>query len=220
MTTKLSKQTINLPQLILRLAELGLDEGEIMYSLELTRRKFNALKRQKSISDALTTGLETRARRVEDALYRRATGFEYEEIRTVSTLSGRIEGDKKTKTISPLSGGIEGDKKTKTTSPLSEGIEGGQKTTSSLPGGKEGGQKTETSASAKSTKKSGVSKSPSSGGSKGGVTLKTVPPDVTACIFWLKNRLPDKWREGKELTTGKKPFIEALELYDKTHETD
>ncbi len=187
---KLHQPTFNLSQLILRLAELGLDESEIMYSLDLTRRKFSALKRRKAICDAFNTGLETRARRVEDALFRRAIGFEYEEI----------------KTVSPLSGGIEGDKKTKTTS--------------SLSGGKEGGQKTETSASAKSTKKSGVSKSPSSGGSKGGVTLKTVPPDVTACIFWLKNRLPDKWREGKELTTGKKPFIEALELYDKTHETD
>jgi hypothetical protein len=158
--------------LILRLAELGLDESEIMYSLELTRRKFNALKRQKSISEALTTGLETRARRVEDALYRRATGFEYEEIRTVSPLSG----------------------------------------------GTKGGQKTETSASAKSTKKSEVSKSPPFGGIKGGVTLKTVPPDVTACIFWLKNRLPDKWREGKELTTGKKSFQEILELYDEEDE--
>lgn len=25
------------------------------------------------------------------------------------------------------------------------------------------------------------------------ITRKTVPPDVTACIFWLKNRRPDKW---------------------------
>lgn len=26
-------------------------------------------------------------------------------------------------------------------------------------------------------------------------TVKTVPPDTTAQIFWLKNRRPDKWRE-------------------------
>lgn len=25
------------------------------------------------------------------------------------------------------------------------------------------------------------------------ITKKTVPPDVTACIIWLKNRRPDKW---------------------------
>ena len=25
--------------------------------------------------------------------------------------------------------------------------------------------------------------------------IKHYPPDTTACIFWLKNRQPDKWRE-------------------------
>ncbi len=25
------------------------------------------------------------------------------------------------------------------------------------------------------------------------ITRKSVPPDVTACIIWLKNRRPDKW---------------------------
>jgi hypothetical protein len=28
---------------------------------------------------------------------------------------------------------------------------------------------------------------------------KTYPPDVTACIFWLKNRQPDKWRDKREV---------------------
>lgn len=28
---------------------------------------------------------------------------------------------------------------------------------------------------------------------------KQVPPDVTAQIFWLKNRRPDLWRDRKEL---------------------
>lgn len=27
------------------------------------------------------------------------------------------------------------------------------------------------------------------------ITTRTVPPDTGACIFWLKNRMPDKWRE-------------------------
>lgn len=28
--------------------------------------------------------------------------------------------------------------------------------------------------------------------------MKHFIPDVTACIFWLKNRQPDKWRDVKE----------------------
>ena len=32
-----------------------------------------------------------------------------------------------------------------------------------------------------------------------------VPPDVTACIFWLKNRNPAQWRDAWQLeaTVGK-----------------
>lgn len=30
-------------------------------------------------------------------------------------------------------------------------------------------------------------------------TEKEVPPDVTAAIFWLKNRRPDAWRDGKHI---------------------
>lgn len=30
-------------------------------------------------------------------------------------------------------------------------------------------------------------------------TVKQIPPDVTAQIFWLKNRRPDLWRERKEV---------------------
>lgn len=29
-------------------------------------------------------------------------------------------------------------------------------------------------------------------------TLKHIPPDITAQIFWLKNRRPDKWRDKPE----------------------
>lgn len=31
-------------------------------------------------------------------------------------------------------------------------------------------------------------------------TLKHYPPDTTACIFWLKNRRPEQWRDRQELT--------------------
>lgn len=29
-------------------------------------------------------------------------------------------------------------------------------------------------------------------------TVEHVPPDTTACIFWLKNRRPDEWRDKRE----------------------
>lgn len=38
---------------------------------------------------------------------------------------------------------------------------------------------------------------------------KEQPPDVTAAIFWLKNRKPDVWRDKKDVTmdaTVKNPF--------------
>lgn len=35
-------------------------------------------------------------------------------------------------------------------------------------------------------------------------TIKQVPPDVTAQIFWLKNRRPDEWRDKQQTEiTGK-----------------
>lgn len=33
-------------------------------------------------------------------------------------------------------------------------------------------------------------------------TIKHYPPDTTACIFWLKNRQPDKWREKPADSAG------------------
>ena len=39
--------------------------------------------------------------------------------------------------------------------------------------------------------------------------VKHYPPDTTACIFWLKNRAPNEWRDRKEHEiTGKEsgPF--------------
>ena len=32
--------------------------------------------------------------------------------------------------------------------------------------------------------------------------IKHYAPDVTACIFWLKNRQPDKWRDMKDMNIG------------------
>lgn len=40
-------------------------------------------------------------------------------------------------------------------------------------------------------------------------TIKHYPPDTTACIFWLKNRQPEKWREKREVETSE-DLIEVL----------
>ncbi len=164
---KKSTLTESLPAIVMRLAELGLDESEISYSLGLTKRKFDALKQQKEIADAFSTGEEHRARKVEDALYRRAVGFEYEEVVNASSSPSAGTGIDKRKT---------------------------------LQNGKNG-------STAKPTLKSAEKSSAKS-------TIKTVIPDVTACIFWLKNRQADKWRDPKDITNGKKPIIEAIEDYD------
>jgi hypothetical protein len=42
---------------------------------------------------------------------------------------------------------------------------------------------------------------------KDGKTIKVpytehVPPDVTACIFWLKNRRPSEWRDVQNVDTA------------------
>nr|DAR43520.1 MAG TPA: terminase small subunit [Caudoviricetes sp.] len=42
-------------------------------------------------------------------------------------------------------------------------------------------------------------------------TTKTVPPDTTAQIFWLKNRRPDKWRDKPEEQT--EAATQTIEAY-------
>lgn len=34
---------------------------------------------------------------------------------------------------------------------------------------------------------------------------KSVPPDVRAAVFWLKNRRPDRWRDGAKATERQEP---------------
>jgi hypothetical protein len=44
-------------------------------------------------------------------------------------------------------------------------------------------------------------------------TVKHYPPDVTACIFWLKNRKPEDWRENREkeaLNDGKEEALREV----------
>jgi len=39
---------------------------------------------------------------------------------------------------------------------------------------------------------------------------KHYPPDTTACIFWLKNRQPEKWRDKTEVISDNTTVAEAL----------
>lgn len=42
--------------------------------------------------------------------------------------------------------------------------------------------------------------------------VKEVPGDTTAQIFWLKNRLPDKWRDKQEVQVSKSIDQSVLEM--------
>lgn len=52
------------------------------------------------------------------------------------------------------------------------------------------------------------------------IVEKQVPPDTTACIFWLKNRNPKLWRDRQEVAVSEvedgniKDWIDALGLSD------
>jgi hypothetical protein len=151
---KSTKTEISLPAAIQRLSELGLDEKEIAFALGISRLRMEEFKGQKKIVNALRKGIEKRARKVEEALYRRAVGFEYEELVTAEKPLAGIKGS-----------------------------------------------------SAKDETKNGTKSSARS-------TLKTVIPDVTACVFWLKNSLPDKWKDPKDINNGKTSFVDILKLYE------
>lgn len=49
-------------------------------------------------------------------------------------------------------------------------------------------------------------------------TEQPVPPDVTAAIFWLKNRRPDKWRERHDVQLGNDEWITALQSLTDNYE--
>jgi hypothetical protein len=167
---KSNKPEISLTSAIQRLAELGLDEKEIAYALGITKLKFTELKKQKPVADAFSKGVQAQARKVEEALYRRAVGFEYEELVTAEKPSAKT----------PRSGKPE-------LPPFAKGETKG------------GSGKEEPENLTKSSAR---------------LTLKTVIPDVTACIFWLKNRVPDKWKDPKDINNGKTSFVDLLKLYE------
>lgn len=43
------------------------------------------------------------------------------------------------------------------------------------------------------------------------ISEEDVPPDTTACIFWLKNRNPELWRDRQEVALSDNEWVKALE---------
>lgn len=107
----------------------GLTDEQISHNMGIAPSTlYEWKKKHPEISEALKKGKEVVDRQVENALLKRALGYEYEEVKQI------IEKDENGK-----------DRKR-------------------------------------------VEK-----------TIKHVPPDTTAQIFWLKNRKPDKWRDKRDV---------------------
>jgi hypothetical protein len=47
------------------------------------------------------------------------------------------------------------------------------------------------------------------------ITFKYQYPDVSACIFWLKNKLPEKWKDTKTDIEEKESFKDFIEKFGK-----
>ena len=122
-------------------ARSGLTDEQIAHNIGIRRETLYAwIKKYPNISNALKKGKEVADFEVENALFKSAKGYEYEEVKTYIEDSG--SGHKKR-----------------------------------------------------------IEK-----------TKKHIAPNVTAQIFWLKNRKPDKWRDRKEtalsgeIKTNTNPF--------------
>lgn len=120
-------------QIIEQWARDGLTEDQIAHNIGICRDTLNEWKnRFPAISDAIKKGKAPVDFQVENALLKRARGYEYNETRTDAT-------------------------------------------------------------------------------GKAITITRHVPPDVAACIFWLKNRRPEKWREKPpQPESGKNDLLQSL----------
>lgn len=110
----------------------GKIDEEIAKALGIAKSTLNEWKKKyPEFSDSLKTGKEYADSLVEDSLFKRANGFEYEETEIIADKKGDITKPVRIKKIK-----------------------------------------------------------------------KHALPDVTAQIFWLKNRQPEKWRDKKEIEHG------------------
>ncbi|MEI7708155.1 MAG: hypothetical protein WCI90_07795 [Chlorobium sp.] len=125
-----TKYEENFPALVEGYAKQGLIEREMALKLGISVTTFEEYKTKiPEFSGAIKRGKEIVDREVEQSLYKRALGYEYEEVKTTTT-----EGPAGVTTITSK-------------------------------------------------------------------TTKVMAPDVTAMIFWLKNRKPAEWRDAIRLET-------------------
>ncbi|MBR0291090.1 MAG: helix-turn-helix domain-containing protein [Bacteroidales bacterium] len=52
------------------------------------------------------------------------------------------------------------------------------------------------------------------------VSEEEIAPDVTAAIFWLKNRRPDLWRDRQDVTINSEDWVDALTDAVKEYDKD
>lgn len=121
-------------------AEGGLTDNDIAHNLGIGRSTFYAWKKEHiDFSNALKTGKEVADQIVENKLYQRACGYEYDEV-VFEKVDNKVNLEM-------------ADDKLITTDTYKKKI-----------------------------------------------TRKFIPPDVTAQIFWLKNRRSDLWRDKQDIS--------------------
>lgn len=141
----------------------GLTDEQIAYNIGIRRPTLYAWEKKYSdISDALKKGKEVVDRKVENSLFKRATGYKTTEHQyKVVTLDDDVLWARRRKVQNEF----------KLNNPEATDDE---------------------------IKAYAIENVPTRERIELFQTEKTVPPDTTAAIFWLKNRKPDVWRDRKE----------------------
>jgi len=136
--TKEFKYKIDLTK-IQKLYEVGLTDKDISHVLGVSAECVDKWKQaHPEFFESLSAGKKEADKKVVESLYKRALGYEYEELKVIQDRSGKIEKVRQE------------------------------------------------------------------------ITKKHVSPDVTACIFWLKNRDRENWADRQEIDNN----IKGLSLAD------
>ena len=92
MSTNRTRWRNHIPELVRWMAREGLTTEEMATELGVPRRTFRDwCEKHQALREALEEGRLIADARVEDSLYRRALGYEYEEVEVVESSGGRRE---------------------------------------------------------------------------------------------------------------------------------